>query len=70
MQLSNSIFKGTYKKTQIKGKVNLFASPFDDTGDLSLNITSNELDYSDALNLDHDPHTTNSLHVCKPLLVH
>ena len=51
VSISNSFFKGIYKKTLIQGKLNLFASPFDDRGDLSLNITSNELDYSDALNL-------------------
>ena len=51
VSISNSTFQGTHKKTSIKGEVNLFASPFDDAGDLSLKITSNELDYIDALNL-------------------
>ena len=51
VSISDSYFKGTYKKTLIKGKVNLFASPFNDTGDLSLEITSDELDYLDALSL-------------------
>ena len=49
--VSNSTFKTSYKKTAIKGEMNLYPSPFDDTGDLSLKITSNNLDYLDALSL-------------------
>ena len=49
--VSNSTFKASYKKTAIKGEINLYPSPFDDTGDLSLKITSNDLDYLDALSL-------------------
>jgi len=51
VSISNSSFKGTYKKTAIRGEMNLYPSPFDDSGDLSLKITSYELDYLDALTL-------------------
>ena len=51
VSISNSIFKGTYKKTEIRGVINLYPSPVDDTGDISLRITSNDLDYLDALGL-------------------
>ena len=51
LSISNSTFKASYKKTPISGEINLYPSPFDDTGDLSLKITSNDLDYLDALSL-------------------
>ena len=51
VSISNSTFKGTYKRTLIQGEVSLYPSPFDDTGDLSFKITSNKLGYLDALNL-------------------
>ena len=49
--ISNSTFKGNYKNNVIGGEINLYPSPFDDTGDLSLKITSNDLTYLDALSL-------------------
>ena len=49
VSISNSIFRGNYKKTAIRGEINLHPSPFDNTGDLSFKITSKELDYLDAL---------------------
>ena len=51
VSISNSTFKGTYKQALIKGEVNLFPSPIDDTGDLSLKISSANLNYLDALSL-------------------
>lgn len=51
VSISNSTFKGTYKKTLIRGEVNLYPSPFDNAGDLSLKVSSNKLDYLDALSL-------------------
>ena len=51
VSISNSTFQGIYKKTEIRGVINLYPSPFDDTGDISLKITSNGLDYLDALGL-------------------
>ena len=51
VSISNSTFKGTYKKTEIGGMINLYPSPVDDTGDISLKIISNDLDYLDALGL-------------------
>ena len=51
VSISNSTFKGTYKRTLIRGDASLNPSPFDDTGDLSFKITSKELGYLDALNL-------------------
>ena len=51
VSISNSTFKGTYKRTSIQGDVSLHPSPFDDRGDLSFRITSNELGYLDALSL-------------------
>ena len=51
ISISNSTFTGIYKKTEIKGEIDLHPSPFDDTGDLSLKVTSKELDYLHALNL-------------------
>jgi len=51
VSISNSAFKVTFNKALIKGQLNLFPSPYDVTGDISIKIYSNELDYSDALNL-------------------
>jgi len=51
LSISNSTFKASYKKTAIRGEINLYPSPFDDTGDLSLKVTSNDLDYLDVLSL-------------------
>ena len=49
--IPKSTFQATYKQSLIKGHINLFPSPFDDTGDLALKISSNDMDYAEALNL-------------------
>ncbi len=51
ISISDSAFQATYKRTLIKGQINLFPSPIDNSGDLSFKIASNELDYLDALSL-------------------
>ena len=51
VSIFNSTFHGTYKNTEIRGEIDLYPSPFDDTGDLSLKISSNDLDYLEALSL-------------------
>ena len=51
LSIPDSAFQATYERTLIKGQVNLFPSPIDNSGDLSFKIASNELDYLDALNL-------------------
>ena len=45
------ILKGSYKKNLLQGQVTLFPNPLDSTGDLSLKISSSDLDYLDALDL-------------------
>ena len=49
--ISKSYFKGSYKKNLLQGQVTLFPNPLDSTGDLSLKISSTDLDYLDALDL-------------------
>lgn len=51
ISISQSYFKGSYKKNLLQGQVTLLPSPLDNAGDLSLKVTSSNLDYLDALNL-------------------
>ncbi len=51
VSIFNSAFLTTYKKTEIRGEIDLYPSPFDYTGDLSLKISANDLDYLEALSL-------------------
>ena len=58
--VSNSNFKGSYKQTSIEGNINLYPSPVDDSSDISLKMSSSNLDYLDALNLFPNLISTNS----------
>ena len=51
ISVSNSFFEGTYNQTLIKGNINLFPSPIDDSGDLSLKLSVGDLNYLEALKL-------------------
>ncbi len=61
VSILNSSLRATHKKNSIKGEINLFPSPYDDTGDLSIKFTSNKLNYLDALNLFPNLNYTNSI---------
>jgi len=51
VSISQSYFKGSYKKNLLQGDLTLFPNPLDGAGDLSLKISSSDLDYLDALDL-------------------
>ncbi len=59
VSVSRSSFQGTYKRSLLKGHFDLIPSPFDDSGDLSLSISSKDLNYLDALNLFPNLNSTN-----------